>query len=57
VASHALCDWRAVLAVASERGMFDARAVAEVQRFLQNPAGWSQAHGGIAAPPADRSPI
>jgi len=57
VATHALCDWRAVLAVASERGMFDAPALAEVQRFLQNPAGWSQAHGGIAAPPADRSPI
>jgi len=53
--AHSLCTWADLLPVASERGIFDDRSLAEARRFLHNPGSWSQAHGGIAgsAGPAD----
>lgn len=46
---HALATWRDVLAVAQQRGDLSADALAELAEFLDNPAHWSQAHGGIGA--------
>ena len=46
---HYLTTWWDVLAVAKEMGTFDAGTLAEVERFLNEPAAWSAAHGGIAA--------
>ena len=45
---HYLTTWRDVLAVARESGAFDAGTLAEVERFLDAPAEWSAAHGGIS---------
>ena len=47
---HALATWHDVRAVARERGDFGAAALGELQDFLADPAGWSQAHGGLRAP-------
>lgn len=47
VAVHSLASWVDVLAVGRGRGEFDNRALAELEAFLANPAGWSAAHGGI----------
>lgn len=49
VTVHALATWRDILAVARERGAFDARALDEIEEFLRNPPGWSQAHGGLGS--------
>jgi orotate phosphoribosyltransferase len=38
-----------VLAVAKEMGTFDPKTLDEVERFLNAPAEWSAAHGGISA--------
>ncbi|MCJ2097192.1 MULTISPECIES: orotate phosphoribosyltransferase [unclassified Methylobacterium] len=46
---HYLTTWWDVLAVAKEMGTFDANTLAEVERFLNAPAEWSAAHGGIAS--------
>ncbi|MCJ2058327.1 orotate phosphoribosyltransferase [Methylobacterium sp. J-048] len=46
---HYLTTWWDVLAVAKEMGTFDANTLAEVERFLNAPADWSAAHGGIAS--------
>jgi orotate phosphoribosyltransferase len=46
---HALTTWRDVLAVAKEMGTFDPKTLDEVERFLNAPAEWSAAHGGISA--------
>jgi len=43
---HALTDWHTTLAVAESRGDFDARQATAVRDFLENPAAWSEAHGG-----------
>ncbi len=48
VTAHALATWQAVLAVARETGTFEPLALAEIEEFLVDPPGWSQAHGGIA---------
>ncbi|MGJ7530292.1 orotate phosphoribosyltransferase [Variovorax sp. GB1P17] len=48
---HALATWHDVLAVARERGDFNAAALGELHDFLADPAGWSQAHGGLGATP------
>jgi orotate phosphoribosyltransferase len=45
---YSLACWADVLAVGREGGDFDARAAAELQAFLDNPARWSAAHGGIS---------
>ena len=46
---HYLTTWWDVLAVAKEMGTFDANTLAEVESFLNAPAEWSAAHGGIAS--------
>ena len=46
---HYLTTWRDVLAVAKEMGTFDPKTLAEVESFLNAPAEWSAAHGGISA--------
>lgn len=48
LALHALCTWRDVLAEARRRGSFAPEVLAEVEKFLGDPAGWSAAHGGAS---------
>jgi orotate phosphoribosyltransferase len=48
VTLHALTTWRDVLAVAKASGQFEPKMLAEVQKFIDDPAGWSKAHGGAA---------
>jgi orotate phosphoribosyltransferase len=48
VTLHALTTWRDVLAVAKTMGKFDRQMLAEVENFINDPAGWSKAHGGVA---------
>ena len=43
---HALATWRDVLAVAKKRNYFTPTAITEVEKFLDEPAKWSAAHGG-----------
>ena len=53
VTLHALATWWDVLAVAKESDKFDAAKLAEVEKFMHDPAGWSKAHGGVAAAAAE----
>lgn len=46
---HYLTTWRDVLAAAREMGTFDPTTLAEVESFLNDPAKWSAAHGGISS--------
>ncbi len=46
---HALATWWDVLRVARKGDHFDADTLDEVENFLNDPNGWSQAHGGIGA--------
>ncbi|MDP4023902.1 orotate phosphoribosyltransferase [Methylobacterium sp. NEAU 140] len=46
---HFLTTWWDVLAVAKEAGTFDPNTLREVESFLNDPASWSAAHGGISA--------
>ena len=48
VTLHALTTWWDVLAVAKASGKFEAKMLAEVEKFMHDPAGWSKAHGGAA---------
>jgi orotate phosphoribosyltransferase len=48
VTLHALTTWRDVLAVAKASGKFEAKMLAEVEKFIGDPASWSKAHGGSA---------
>ena len=48
VTLHALTTWKDVLAVAKTSGKFEPKMLAEVEKFIQDPAGWSKAHGGVA---------
>jgi orotate phosphoribosyltransferase len=45
---HHLATWWDVLEVAEESGHFDRGMLREVRSFLNQPAQWSSAHGGIA---------
>jgi orotate phosphoribosyltransferase len=45
---HYLATWWDVLEAAKASGHFDPGVLAEVERFLHEPAPWSAAHGGIA---------
>lgn len=45
---HALATWWDVLAFAKGSGRFDAGVLAEVEKFMHDPRGWSKAHGGTA---------
>jgi orotate phosphoribosyltransferase len=46
IALHGLATWWDVLAVAEEQGALSADAAARVRAFLEDPDGWSAAHGG-----------
>jgi orotate phosphoribosyltransferase len=48
VTMHALATWWDVLRVAKASNRFEPRMLAEVEKFMHDPAGWSQAHGGVA---------
>jgi orotate phosphoribosyltransferase len=48
VTLHYLTTWWDVLAVAKASGKFDAGLLAEVEKFMHDPAGWSKTHGGVA---------
>jgi orotate phosphoribosyltransferase len=48
VTLHQLTTWWDVLAVAKSGGKFDPAMLAEVEKFMHDPAGWSKAHGGAA---------
>src|SRR5262249_61690876 len=48
VTLHSLATWWDVLAVAKAGGNFDAAKLAEVEKFMHDPAGWSKAHGGVS---------
>jgi orotate phosphoribosyltransferase len=45
---HYLATWWDVLAAAKASGKFDAAKLAEVEKFMHDPAGWSKDHGGAA---------
>jgi orotate phosphoribosyltransferase len=53
VTLHSLATWWDVLAVAKASGKFDAGKLAEVEKFMHDPAAWSKAHGGVAAVAAE----
>lgn len=46
VSLHYLATWWDALAVAEERGYLDAKGIETVRAFLNDPNGWSKAHGG-----------
>jgi orotate phosphoribosyltransferase len=48
VTLHSLTTWWDVLKVAKASDKFDPRMLAEVEKFMNDPAGWSKAHGGVA---------
>ena len=50
---HALATWWNVLELAEEEKYFAAADLKEVRAFLENPAKWSAAHGGIGAEKAE----
>ncbi|SEN44954.1 orotate phosphoribosyltransferase [Palleronia pelagia] len=45
VTLHSLCTWWDVLAVARDRGSFDAETLEGVEAFLRDPRGWQAARG------------
>jgi orotate phosphoribosyltransferase len=49
---HYLAKWWDVLAVVKKEGYLASAQLAEVERFLHEPAKWSAAHGGVSAFPA-----
>ena len=53
VTLHSLATWWDVLAVAKASGKFDAGKLAEVEKFMHDPAGWSKDHGGVSAVAAE----
>jgi orotate phosphoribosyltransferase len=48
VTLHSLATWWDVLDVAKKSGRFDKDRLKDVEKFMHDPAGWSQAHGGVA---------
>ena len=48
VTLHYLTTWHDVLAVAKASGKFEPKMLIEVENFINDPAGWSKAHGGVA---------
>jgi orotate phosphoribosyltransferase len=49
---HSLATWWDVLRVAKAGNHFDPPTIAEVEKFLGDPIGWSAAHGGVAQYPS-----
>ena len=41
---HHLCTWWDVLAEAKDQAAFDAETLSEVERFLNDPRAWQEAH-------------
>ena len=48
VVVHSLASWSDILSAGRDSGHLDARSAAELQAFLESPARWSAAHGGIS---------
>ena len=53
VTLHNLASWWDILAVAKASNKFDPKTLAEVEKFMHDPAGWSKAHGGVSAVAAE----
>jgi orotate phosphoribosyltransferase len=53
VTLHNLATWWDILAVAKASNRFDPKLLAQVEQFMHDPAGWSKAHGGVAAVAAE----
>lgn len=49
VTVHSLATWRDILAAARESSTLQARELAELETFLDNPVDWSHVHGGICS--------
>ena len=49
---HHLATWWDVLKVVKKGGYLQATQIAEVEKFLHEPAKWSAAHGGVSAFPS-----
>jgi orotate phosphoribosyltransferase len=49
VTLHYLTTWWDVLAVAKASNKFDPKTLGEVEKFMNDPAGWSKAHGGVVS--------
>ncbi|MBL6782683.1 MAG: orotate phosphoribosyltransferase [Alphaproteobacteria bacterium] len=45
---HYLTTWRDVLDVAAEKGMLSSKQIKAIEAFLNDPATWSEQHGGKA---------
>ncbi|HEY5635912.1 MAG TPA: orotate phosphoribosyltransferase [Burkholderiales bacterium] len=52
VSLHSLATWWDVLAVVKAGGYLPAAQVDEVEKFLNAPAAWSAAHGGVSSFPS-----
>jgi orotate phosphoribosyltransferase len=50
---HWLATWWDILRVAKASNKFEPKMLTEVEKFMHDPAGWSQAHGGVAAAAAE----
>lgn len=49
ISLHHLCTWWDVLEACRERDYFPDATLGVVRKFLENPVGWSAAHGGVAS--------
>ncbi len=49
ITMHHLATWWDVLKVAQQGKLFDAHTLEEVEKFMNDPAAWSLAHGGVGA--------
>ncbi len=49
---HHLATWWDVLALVKKGGYLQSSQLAEVEKFLHEPAKWSAAHGGVSAFPS-----
>jgi orotate phosphoribosyltransferase len=49
---HYLATWWDVLAVVKKGGYLETKQIAEVEKFLHEPAPWSAAHGGVSSFPS-----
>src|SRR5690348_2468724 len=49
---HHLATWWDVLAVVKKGGYLESSQIAEVEKFLHEPAKWSAAHGGVSSLPS-----
>jgi orotate phosphoribosyltransferase len=49
---HYLATWWDVLAAVKKGGHLEADKLAEVEKFLHEPAKWSAAHGGASSFPS-----